>query len=119
MDNPAAPANAPAPAPRTMTPVLMRAFELFKDGAAIEDVMHQIGRSRGLVADYLYDYIRREKPATVKTWIADDVYARVWAAVKVHGDARLWPLFVELDETVPYDDIRIVVAHLGRDKQPE
>ena len=117
LDNESAPAPAPAPTrARTMTPVLSQAFKLFREGSAIEDVIHQTGRARPTVVDYLCEYIRAEKPASVETWIAPEWYGRIAAVVRQHGGAKLKPLFVALDEKVPYDDIRIVVAHMSRDQ---
>jgi ATP-dependent DNA helicase RecQ len=117
MDNEAGPVAAAAPAPaKTITPVLAQAFQLFREGAAIEDVMHQTGRARATVADYLYEFIRQEKPASVAVWVGADVYARVAEAVGKHGSAKLKPLFIALEEKVSYDEIRVVVAHLNKDQ---
>ena len=43
-----------------------------------------------------------------------DIYDRVAAAAKVVGMQRLEPIFEELKATVPYEQIRLVVAHLTR-----
>jgi ATP-dependent DNA helicase RecQ len=112
----AAPAAVdPAPATlRTMTPVLSLALRLYGEQSAIEDVMHQTGRSRSTAVDYLCEHIRREKPAGIATWIRPEIYDKVAAAVKTHGSAKLKPIFIALEEKVPYDDIRIVIAHLNR-----
>ncbi len=115
MDNDYEPATEPAPRQeKAMTATRALALKLFGDGAAIEDVMHQTKMSRGTVVDYLCDYIHREKPDSVATWIEADMYDRIAAAVGEHGSARLKPLFVALEEKVPYDQIRVVVAYLGK-----
>jgi ATP-dependent DNA helicase RecQ len=117
MDNEAGPIAAPAPASaKTMTPVLAQAFQLFREGAAIEDVMHQTGRARATVFDYLCEFIRQEKLASVTPWISAEVYAEVAEAAKTHGSAKLKPLFIALAEKVSYDEIRVVVAHLNKDQ---
>ncbi len=90
------------------------AFNLFKEKAAIEDVMHQSGRSYSTVMDYLADFIRQEKPQDISEWVANDVYAQVAAEAKKVGLDRLKPIFVALGEKIPYDQIRLVVAYLGR-----
>jgi ATP-dependent DNA helicase RecQ len=108
-------ARAPAAEPQTAVRVTLRhvvAFELFRQGAVIEDVMHQLNRSRSTVVDYLRDFILSEKPATIASWVADDVYQRVAAAARQVGTERLKPIFLALGEKVSYDDIRLVVAHL-------
>jgi ATP-dependent DNA helicase RecQ len=114
MDNEPAPVAAPAPV-KNVTPGRALAIQLFKEGAAIDDVIHQTGRARATILDYLADFIRQEKPASIDTWIAKDVYERVAAAIAKHGCARLKPLFIELEEKVPYDEIRLVAAHLSKD----
>ncbi len=98
-----------------------RAFELFRQGAAIEDVMHQIQRARSTVCDYLCDYIRRERPASVAAWVAEEVYQRVAGAARQVGTDRLKPIYIALGEQISYDEIRLVVAHFlslqGTEKQ--
>jgi ATP-dependent DNA helicase RecQ len=88
------------------------AFELFREGAAIEDVMHQSGRSRSTVVDYLGEFIREERPKSIAAWVSADVYQRVAAAARQFGTERLKPLFIALGEKVSYDEIRLVVTHL-------
>jgi ATP-dependent DNA helicase RecQ len=79
---------------------------------ALDKVMAQIGRARSTVTEYLCDYIREERPASVTPWVPDQLYQRVAAVTRQFGLERLKPLHVALGETVPYDDIRIVVTHL-------
>jgi ATP-dependent DNA helicase RecQ len=79
-------------------------------------VIHQTARARGTIIDYLCDFIHREKPEKIDVWITPDAYERIAAAVKQHGGERLKPLFIALDEKVPYEDIRVVVAHLARNQ---
>jgi ATP-dependent DNA helicase RecQ len=88
------------------------AFALFRSGSVIEDVMHQLGRARSTVADYLAEFIRVERPASVAAWVPDDVYQRVAAAARQVGTERLKPIFLALGEKIEYDTIRLVVAHL-------
>ena len=112
-------APAPAAAPRPIKPAAMNAsralaISQFRAGAAIEDVMHQTGRARGTVTDYLCEFIHREKPANIDTWLAKDVCDRIAAAAQEHGSDRLKPLYVALGEKVSYDEIRIALAFLSK-----
>jgi ATP-dependent DNA helicase RecQ len=113
-----APPATPTKAPSSATPSLQKqlAFKLFGEGAAIEDVMHQTGRARGTVSDYLAEFIRDTRPASIAAWIPSDRYDQIAAAVRKVGDERLKPIFIELGEKVPYDEIRWVVAHLAARK---
>jgi hypothetical protein len=44
--------------------------------------------------------------------VPDDVYELVKSACGVVGKDRLKPIYLELDERVPYDHIRLVLAHI-------
>jgi ATP-dependent DNA helicase RecQ len=111
--------TAPPPRPREprapgpqLTARLTVAFDLFRQGLVIEDVMHRMSLSRSTVLDYLAQYIRGEKPASIATWVSDEMYGRVAAAARQHGMDRLKPIFIALGEKVDYDMIRLVVAHM-------
>ena len=60
----------------------------------------------------LHEFIEREQPSSIATWISDDVYRKVEQAVAEVGPERLKPIWLKLDEKVTYEDIRIVMAHL-------
>lgn len=113
-DQPAAQVRTPAalkPASRP-NPIRDLAFDQFRQGAAIEDVMHQTNRSRATICDYLCDFIRDKQPASISAWVPDDLYQRIAAAARQVGTERLKPLFIVLGEQVSYDAIRLVVTHL-------
>jgi ATP-dependent DNA helicase RecQ len=117
MDNEPGPIVAREPvAAKTMTAVLSLAYNLFRAGASVEEVVQQTTRARRTVVEYLCDFIRQDKPACVETWITPELYNRIASAVREHGSGRLKPLFLALEEKVPYDEIRIVVAHLTKDQ---
>jgi ATP-dependent DNA helicase RecQ len=90
------------------------AFDLFRERAAIEDVMHQTQRTHSTIMDYLADFIRQEKVDDISAWVPQEMYGRVAAAARQAGTERLKPIFIALGEQVPYDVIRLVVAHLAR-----
>jgi ATP-dependent DNA helicase RecQ len=95
-------------------PQRVLAFEQFRQSAAIEDVMHQTGRGRSRVVDYLAEYIREERPHSITAWVPEPIYQRVAMAVRRVGTERLKPIYLELGEQVSYDEIRLIVAHLAR-----
>lgn len=90
-----------------------RAFDLFREGKSLDDVVLTTGRAYTTVADYLAEFIREEQPASVSAWVSDEIYAQVAAAAENEGRQRLKPIFVALDERVAYPAIRIVLAHLA------
>jgi ATP-dependent DNA helicase RecQ len=111
----------PAPQPRPTGPSTVAAaarrqtaFALFREKTAIPDAMHQLKLARSTVCDYLTQYILAEKPADLSAWVADDVYQEIAAAAKEVGTEKLKPIYQALNEQVPYDDIRLVLAHLQK-----
>ena len=110
---PPAPREQPArTAPITGTRAV--AYDLFREKSAIEDVMHQTGRTRSTIMDYLADYIRQEKAVDISAWVPKELYDQVSDAARKVGTDRLKPIFIELGEKVPYDVIRLIVAQLAR-----
>jgi ATP-dependent DNA helicase RecQ len=92
--------------------VPFQAFELFRQGRTIDEVMEQTGRVRSTVLAYLCDFIRRDRPASLSHWVTDEVYPEVAAAARRVGADRLKPIYIALGERISYDDIRVVLAHL-------
>jgi ATP-dependent DNA helicase RecQ len=112
----AAPARVAAPpvvVPVALNAQKKEAFAMFRQGASIEEVSQQIGRARATVTEYLADFIAADRPATIGAWVAEGVYQQVADVQRQLATDRLKPIFLGLNEQVPYDQIRLVVAHLG------
>ena len=79
---PAAP-TAPAPRPAArMTLRIQAAHDLYRNGALIDDVMRDLKYTRNTAVEHLAEFIRTAKPASIATWVADDVVQRVTAVVR-------------------------------------
>lgn len=106
--------SAPPAAPRTglTSTTKSLAFELFRKGASIAEVLDKTKMSPSTVTGYLTDFILAEKPASIFTWVPEDVCERIAAAAEIHGTGRLKPIFLELNEEIGYDQIRVVFAFL-------
>jgi ATP-dependent DNA helicase RecQ len=102
---PAKPAHKPSPR-RDL------AFELFRGEHRLDYVAAKLEVTTPTVVDYLTEFIRTEKPASIFEWVPEDVCERVAAAADAHGTGRLKPVYLALNEEVPYDAIRIVLAFL-------
>ena len=61
----------------------------------------------------LADFIRQEKVDDISTWVPAALYDQVAAEARKAGTDRLKPIFIALDEKVPYDIIRLVVTRLA------
>jgi ATP-dependent DNA helicase RecQ len=115
MDRPAGTsrkAEEPRKAAPRPNPAREQAFALFRQGADLDEVARQTGRARSTVVEYLADYVREARPASLKAWVSQLVYQLVAQAARRLGTDRLKPIFVELGEQVSYDDIRLVLTHL-------
>jgi ATP-dependent DNA helicase RecQ len=103
---PPAPRREPAP-----TPSRTQAYDAFRRGASVEEVMAITARARSTIAGYLADFIVTERPPTIDAWLARDQYDLIAPAVERLGTERLKPIYEEFEGRISYDDIRLVVAH--------
>lgn len=99
--------------PEGLTGIQELAATFFRQGMSIEEVMAKMSRARSTTVEYLAAWIRLENPTSVAPWISNEVLARVEAVARTVGMDKLKPLFVALNEEVPYDVLRIAVSHLS------
>ena len=113
-DRPPQPVKVAEPAKLTLRPNTSKdlAYRLFREGAAVTDVMHQTERSRSTIIGYLCDFIRDTLPDSIDTWVPSELYERIAAAARKVGTQRLKPIYLDLNEEVEYDDIWLVVIHM-------
>ncbi len=102
---------APRPAAR-VTVRMQAAQDLYRNGASIDAVVRELKYSRTTALEHLAEFIRTTKPASIATWVPDDVVQRVTAAARQVGVERMKPIYLALGEKVAYDDIRLVLAFL-------
>ncbi|HVT45232.1 MAG TPA: RecQ family ATP-dependent DNA helicase [Thermoanaerobaculia bacterium] len=98
--------------PRRPSPERDTARAAFRRGVSIDGVMETTGRARSTVVEYLSQYIEEERPSSISRWIPDDRYAAIAGAATKEGVERLKPIRDRLGESVSYDEIRLVLAHL-------
>ena len=84
---------------------------MFARGASVEAVARSTGRKPSTVFGYLDEFVQAQRPDRVDAWVNDAIYKRVAEAAAVLAADRLKPIYEYLDETVPYEIIRVVVAH--------
>jgi len=83
-------------------------FELFDQGLTRDEVALQLDRATSTVTGHLASYIRLRKCDDAALWIPAEIVARVDKVIDDIGGDRLKPIFEALEESVSYDDIRIV-----------
>ena len=89
------------------------AFELFINGASVEQVTTRTGRTIGTTWGYLAEFIQNRRPEGLEPWINQKTYRAIADAVKELGTEYLQSVFERLGGKVTYEQIRLVVAHLN------
>ena len=107
------PTTAPAkPKRKNITEGTLEAFPFFQQGLSIPDVAEKIGKAVSTTAGYLDQYIVHHKITDPSPWVDASTAQLITAAVGKVGPQPLKPIFVELDEKISYDQIRVVLSCL-------
>lgn len=85
-------------------------FELFDEGLSCDEVALQLDRAHSTVCQYLVSYIEARDLESVSQWIDAETISRVEEAIERVGTDRLKPVFDALEQTVSFNDIRIIMA---------
>ncbi|HXH40357.1 MAG TPA: DNA helicase RecQ [Thermoanaerobaculia bacterium] len=110
--NAAAPPPPLSRQPKTATPGRIQAYDAFRRGARIDDVVNLTGRARSTIAGYLADFIASERPDTIDRWIEREQFEAITPVVTRLGTERLKPIYDEFEGQMSYDVIKLVVAHV-------
>jgi len=89
------------------------AFPYFLAGKSVAEVAQILGKAVTTVVDYLAGFIEEKKPESIDAWVEPAIQDRVIAAAIEHGRSKLKPIFLALNQEVPYDSIRIVLAFMN------
>lgn len=85
-------------------------FDLFDEGLNRDEVALQLNRAVSTVSQYLVDYVYARNLSDPAQWIPAALVTRIEDAIDKVTDERLKPIFEELQGTVSYEDIRLVIA---------
>jgi ATP-dependent DNA helicase RecQ len=88
------------------------AFELYRQGAAVEEVMGRLGVERSVAWAHLEAYVRAERPGSLAPWVPEGVYRRVADAARRVGSTEEQPVGLLLGDGVDAAQVRLVLAHL-------
>jgi ATP-dependent DNA helicase RecQ len=88
------------------------AFLMFSQGRTVEEVATCTARAVSTTWQYLGEFIAARRPNSIDAWVSPAVYQRVVEAAADAETPRLKPLFERLGGEVPYEEIRLVLAHL-------
>ena len=98
--------------PVSLAPAKQTAFEYFKVGKTVEQVSADISRSVSTVREYLVEYIEVTAQSHPGPWITHAEFENIREVAQSVGLERMKPIYEALNETVPYDRIRIAIACL-------
>ncbi len=88
------------------------AFRLFDQGRSVADVAEELNRAESTTYQYLEEYVRARSLSDPHPWMDSELFARVREAVDAVGDSALKPIYLQLNEEVPYNQIRIALTCL-------
>ena len=94
------------------------AFNLFAKGASVEQVTATTGRAPSTTWGYLVEFVETRQPKRLNPWVDEKTYRAVADAVKKLRTEYLRPIFDHLDGKVPYEQIRVVIAHCNGPHDP-
>ena len=96
--------------PKNLTAGAVEAFPFFKQGLSVQDVASKTGKAVSTVGGYLSQYISHHNVTDPSPWVDAATAKAINIAIDKVGINALKPIFVELNEQVPYDQIRIVLS---------
>jgi ATP-dependent DNA helicase RecQ len=105
--------SRPAATSRPIPAAAEEAYPFFREGKSVAEVARILGKAESTASDYLSAFIQVERPDQIDRWVDRELQQRIRAAASQHGSQRLKPIFLALNQEVPYDAIRIVLTHLN------
>ena len=98
--------------PASLSMAKQLAFDLFREGKSVDDVVNTTARSSATVLEYLAEFLAETGQCDPAPWVSESVFERVRQAAGTVGTERMKPIFEALGETIPYSQIRIALACL-------
>ncbi len=89
------------------------AFDLFEQRISIKEVAESVDRAESTTAQYLVEYIGREKITDPYPWVDEQTFGRIVEAMQQVGDGRMKSIFDLLNGEIDYNQIRISFACLN------
>ena len=91
-------------------------FELFQEGKSVDEVAQARGLATSTIYGHLLPYLA-EGQLEATQLVTSDRIKSIREAVRVHGESSLKTLKTALDESISYEEIRVVLADLRRGKR--
>jgi ATP-dependent DNA helicase RecQ len=91
-------------------------IQLLEAGKSFDEIAQARGRRRETVVNMVADLVEKGRVPFHPSWVAADRTQAIEAACAKLGTDWLKPLKAELPPEYSYDDIRLIVARLRREK---
>jgi ATP-dependent DNA helicase RecQ len=98
--------------PKSQSVARDAALLMFQQGRTVQEVATFTDRALSTTWQYLGEFVAERGPKSIDAWVTPAVYRRVADAAADAETPRLKPLFEQLNGEVPYEEIRLVLAHL-------
>jgi len=93
------------------------AYEMFANGASIEDVATATLRAQSTVSKYLVEYIEDNRITDPSAWVSKGDFDRIKKGTAELSASGLTPLFEHFEQQIPYTTLRIAIACLANRKK--
>ncbi len=93
-----------------LTAGALESFPFFEQSLSVEDVAKKTGKAVSTTLRYLGQFIEHNHVTDSSPWVEAATADSITTAIDKVGTDALKPIFVELNEQVPYDQIRIVLS---------
>jgi ATP-dependent DNA helicase RecQ len=88
------------------------AFPHFEQKKSIAEIARLLDRAESTVNGYLCNFIEETKPEQIDTWVPIELQEKIATVAREQGFGRMKPIFLALEEKIPYDLIRITISYL-------
>lgn len=95
-----------------LSPIKQMAFDMFGTGQSIDSVAAATSRAPTTIGDYLVEFIAANGQCDPAPWVPNGEFEKIRETCQTIGIDRLKPIFESLNQSIPYDKIRIAVACL-------
>ena len=91
-------------------------FDLFQEGKTVEEVAQARGFATSTIYGHLLPHLADGK-LEVTQLVTPDRIAAIREAVQVHGESSLKTLKTALDESISYEEIKVVLVDIRRERE--
>ena len=85
-------------------------YPLLREGKTLEEIAERAGVTVGTVVSHLLDLMQEEPVPSIDIWLPIDKQKLILAAADAVGREKLKPIFEHLEQSVPYEQIRLMLS---------